>query len=440
MRRETDDYWTESDVQKFAKNSEIFSFDNEEERPGNLFSNTSSSKVHSTLKEVIGTGGTTSVSVSDVKKKHIPDLSELMSDKSLNIVLEADQVFDPLVQTKGKIPIEEEVKLIRRQIQNRWDPIEEKSTVQRMVLGQPYSLELYRTLDRKRNLLNCAIDVGDGSAILAVTLFLMRTLKKSLFNNILANNPIAANHYIHYLSTRMQINDLTDTLTMLGRNKDASMKQFEITCQISNTQRQLKRLTSCVQNHFTGDKDRFHVERFIKLLEWQQTTGAPEVQSVADCLHYLCKNHWSKAKNDPHSPFLISQQYGVNEKLFQWTALVVHAQMKAWGDIDNIFMTKQWLGGSKLKTALPIEYVVKKLYKLEAPKETLVSYIRLIDNMDHRLSIAKSIRCDRGILDTYTAMRDRLGLISYLANLDPKSEDYKYAEQLLSSTPTKWKN
>ncbi|RZF35274.1 hypothetical protein LSTR_LSTR014263 [Laodelphax striatellus] len=404
MRRETDDYWGESDVQKFAKSSEIFSFDNEGDRSENFFSGTSSSKVHSTLNEVIGTGGSTSISVTDSKKKNIPDLSELISEKSLNIVLEADHEFDPSLISKGKIPIDEEVKLLRRQVQNRWDPIEEKITVQRMVLGQPYTLELYKTLDRKKNLLNCAIDVGDGAAILAE----------------------AADHYIHYLSTRMQVNDLTDILTMLGRNKDASMKQFEVACQISNTQRQMKRLTSCVQNHFTGDKDRFHVERFIKLL--------------ADCLHYSCKNHWTKAKNAPHSPFMMSQQYGVNDKLFQWTALVVHAEMKAWTDIDNIFMTKQWLGGSKLRTALPIEYVVKKLYKLEAPTETLVSYIKLIDNLDQRLSVAKSIRCDRGILDTYTAMRDRLGLINYLANLDPRSEDYKYAEQLLASTATKWKN
>jgi len=54
--------------------------------------------------------------------------------------------------------------------QNRWVPPPAKETVTKMLLGHPYSLELYRSLKSKTELLDAAIAIGDGNAMLAVRL------------------------------------------------------------------------------------------------------------------------------------------------------------------------------------------------------------------------------------------------------------------------------
>jgi hypothetical protein len=56
------------------------------------------------------------------------------------------------------------------QFQNRWVPPPVSDTVTKILLGYPYSLELYRSLKSKTELLDAAIAVGDGNATLAVSL------------------------------------------------------------------------------------------------------------------------------------------------------------------------------------------------------------------------------------------------------------------------------
>jgi hypothetical protein len=55
--------------------------------------------------------------------------------------------------------------------QNRWVPPPAKETVTKIMLGHPYSLELYRSLKSKTELLDSAVAVGDGNAMLAVRLW-----------------------------------------------------------------------------------------------------------------------------------------------------------------------------------------------------------------------------------------------------------------------------
>jgi len=56
--------------------------------------------------------------------------------------------------------------------QNRWVHPPAKETVRNILLGHPHSLELYRSLKSKTELLDAAISIGDGNAILAVRLWI----------------------------------------------------------------------------------------------------------------------------------------------------------------------------------------------------------------------------------------------------------------------------
>lgn len=52
--------------------------------------------------------------------------------------------------------------------QERWDAPPVDLTIKNIFLGRPHSLEPYRSLSSKHALLNAAINLGDGNAILEV--------------------------------------------------------------------------------------------------------------------------------------------------------------------------------------------------------------------------------------------------------------------------------
>lgn len=57
-------------------------------------------------------------------------------------------------------------------------------TVNRIILGQPFSLESYRSLEDKLALLDTALGTLDGSAIMATILHLKKTVKKTIFTTV----------------------------------------------------------------------------------------------------------------------------------------------------------------------------------------------------------------------------------------------------------------
>ena len=57
-------------------------------------------------------------------------------------------------------------------------------------------------------LLDAAIELHDGNAILTVALFLRQTLSRSKLAEALATRPLAIRHLVVYLERRGQFNDL----------------------------------------------------------------------------------------------------------------------------------------------------------------------------------------------------------------------------------------
>ncbi|KAK1120358.1 hypothetical protein K0M31_012340 [Melipona bicolor] len=224
-------------------------------------------------------------------------------------------------------------------------------TLRKILLGQPYSLEQYKSLASKIALLDAAIISGDGNAILIIILFLTKTLKRSLVQKILAERLDAVNVYIRYLSIRMQINEITDILTMLGQSTDSAMKTLHII--IKNTRdpdRLLNKLRNCYKTQFSAlaeCKEAPFVQSYIKLLEWQKIAkvveGNEEIElnsSVLDCLRHACKGHWDLPEGKLMSPTNLSQQYDVSSRQYQKVALEVRAAAKEWDDIDRLLLTK----------------------------------------------------------------------------------------------------
>lgn len=117
----------------------------------------------------------------------------------------------PLPKT---ISAEEELKILRRKAQETCYALPTSaSIVRKMLLKKPYSLECFRALHEKESLLAEAVRSGNGDAILAVVLFMQKTLKKKHFHAIVQSHPQAIAQYISYLLIRCQILEAVECLS-----------------------------------------------------------------------------------------------------------------------------------------------------------------------------------------------------------------------------------
>ena len=79
---------------------------------------------------------------------------------------------------------------------------------------KPINFSTYKSLSDKLALLDCAICCCDGDTITAVTIFLAKTLKRSLFVEVLRKRPLAINQYLNYLkiSDSQELSELSQEL------------------------------------------------------------------------------------------------------------------------------------------------------------------------------------------------------------------------------------
>lgn len=75
----------------------------------------------------------------------------------------------------------------------------------------------YKSRRDKLLLLDCAICCCDGNTIMAVTIFLSKTLKQSIFVEELKKRPIAVNHYINYLEITERSRDALELANMIQK-------------------------------------------------------------------------------------------------------------------------------------------------------------------------------------------------------------------------------
>lgn len=130
---------------------------------------------------------------------------------SLALVLEEQSLKDtPLPKT---ISLEEELKILRRKTQETcYAPPLVSIVIRKILLKKPHSLECFRALHEKKDLLQEAIQCGNGDAILAVVLFLQQTLKKKHFHATLESHSVAVKHFINFLLVRCQVAEASEFL------------------------------------------------------------------------------------------------------------------------------------------------------------------------------------------------------------------------------------
>lgn len=369
------------------------------------------------------------ISISTVQSAAIP-LNSLVSSKVLDLILLAQSGKDPSKETK-------------------YEPEQTVAmTLKRLTLGRSCSLHVHRSMKSKTELLDGALAIGDGNAVLTVVLFLIQTLNKKLVYELLSSRPVALNHYIAFLQNEGKISELTDLLTMLGRSPDAAMYQYQHTVktQGNNVDVLLRKLSNLLANHFNQPGVDQHqakmIADYIKLLEWQKHVNKADLsyKSVIQCLAYNCTHHWHEGAGNAMSPLTLCQRHQITPLQYDWVVLNVHAKSGKWDIVESLFTKKDWFGRTTISSNIPIETLLSRLSQLQASKQLLATCVNKVANSDDRLRLAHMYKIHAVVIETLAKQKDRTALTNYKMTLNPQSEEYILAENTLRDNSIKWKN
>ncbi|RUS84776.1 hypothetical protein EGW08_007460, partial [Elysia chlorotica] len=376
------------------------------------------------------------------------------------------------LQSIDKVDVEkmqQEIQSLKRSLlsarKDRWmkQPVED--TLRRILKGETFSLEMYKSLADKLALLDHAIRLHDGNAIMTAVLFLQKTVTRHIFTRELVQRPAAANHYLDYLKAHYDYPEYINTLILLGRTEEAAICKFQLALPTSDAAVKVSKLKDCLRSHFQADpalcNDASLVQEYVDLLERQRPIDESDAgleasgrsalfkdfprkcslidMSVVTTLYYCCLYHYDLGENSLASPAALRKRHQISDKQFTWTAIGARAKLRQWKDIETILTTKGWFGSTKLKAPIGFDKVVAILHRNGAPPDILQKYLGMIDNLEHRLNWAKKVSCQIAVIDALVALKKRAELEQLAAKLDRYSKEGLYAFDVLNTSTIKWK-
>uniref|UniRef100_A0A8C9WJD5 Spermatogenesis-defective protein 39 homolog n=1 Tax=Scleropages formosus TaxID=113540 RepID=A0A8C9WJD5_SCLFO len=328
------------------------------------------------------------------------------------------------------------------------------------------SLETFRSLKDKMQLLDQAVCANDGNVITAVCthVFLQKYFlqcKLEVLSRELMSRDVALRHYIHYLKEMGEQKLLVELFKSLGRTEDMALLQYREHLSIKDEVRRKEYLKSCISLPFPPD-DAGHVQDHYTLLERQiiieandkhlENKGQVEVfkkhprkasilnMPIITTLYYSCVYHYGESEGTYSSPANIRSTFKISEKQYLLTALSARAKLKEWLDVGSLFTTKNWLGYTKKRSPIGFHRVVDILHKNNAPAQVLQEYVCLVEDPNLKISLAQKYKCHDIVIDMYKDQKDRQQLIVYQGKVERGSPEDKKIQDILNNTQIRWKN
>ncbi|XP_069591870.1 spermatogenesis-defective protein 39 homolog [Ranitomeya imitator] len=336
-----------------------------------------------------------------------------------------------------------------------------EESVRRMQRGKMCSMERFRSLKDKLHLLDEAVRLHDGNVITAVLIFLKRTLRSDVLFQELKIRQVALRHFVHFLKETSDQLLLTELLRFLEWTEELAMCKYREHLDILGAEERRDFLKSkCISLPFSSE-DATHVQDHYTLLERQIIIEANDKHLEASgqelfrkhprkasllfmplvtTLYYACIYHYSEAEGTFSSPNNLRKTFKIPEKLYILTALAARAKLRSWVDVDALFTTKNWLGYTKKKAPVGFHRVVEILHKNGAPAQVLQDYIRLVEDVETRISLATKYKCHDVVIDTYRDLKDRHQLMVYRGKMERGSLEEEKIDCLLSNMQIRWKN
>ncbi|NWZ76400.1 SPE39 protein, partial [Poecile atricapillus] len=333
-----------------------------------------------------------------------------------------------------------------------WSP---RDTVRRMQRGKVCSLERFRSLQDKLVLLDEAVAGHDGNVITAVLIFLKRTLRREILFRELEVRQVALCHLIHFLR---EMGEQKFLLDLLRRHcffpLSLQLSQYREHLNIQDVEKRREFLKGCIGLPFSAE-DTSHIQDHFTLLERQiiieandrhlETAGQSELfrkyprkasilnMPLVTTLFYSCFYHYTEAEGMFSSPTNLKKTFKIPDKQYVLTALAARAKLRAWGDVDALLTTKNWLGYTKKKAPIGFHRVVEILQRNNAPVQVLQEYVRLVEDVETRLNLATKYKCHDVVIETYRDLKDRIQLTAYKCKVERGSAEEEKIHSILSN-------
>ncbi|XP_028398728.1 spermatogenesis-defective protein 39 homolog [Dendronephthya gigantea] len=355
--------------------------------------------------------------------------------------------------------LQKTVSTLRKQHKSAPEP---KETVKKLMLNQPCVLELYKSLDKKLSLLDEAIKLGDGDALITVILFIKKTVKYNLFVREISKRPVAIRHVISFMKAHYDYEELIKLLRLLNRKEEAMMLEYKKAVSLPNADSQIQAINACQRTYENAPelasvvsilsenqsllKRQIRIEvkdkrsqgdlkdTTMRLHPRKSITSSPLIET----LHYCCYYHYGK-DDDTLGPDSLQKEFKLTDKQFEWTMIRARAELKKWEDLETLFTSKKWYGTNKLKSSLGFDKVVGILKESNAPPDILGKYLELIEDLETRLALATKMQCHKVAVETIVNMKDKQRLDDYRKNLERTHPVQALISRYLQNSQIKWK-
>lgn len=359
----------------------------------------------------------------------------------------------------------DQIRDLEKQIEDlkvaRWQPPSIAETIDRLLLGKSCSLSWFKSIKEKKELLDRAVKTKDGNCILAVVLFIRKTVDHSLLLNMLDKDKVAAQHYANFLK---QIKNWKELKTLYRRLNDYdSLGYFTLQeCNVPGLEKEERiRLIKSLPVHFKNlqlkhGEDIQHVEEYNRLIHKQQKIeeaaghGADVVlreqsvlfTSLTTTLLYCCRNHRGQERNTGN-PEDLRKMFNISERQYFQMDLLALALNRDWKGIGSMLTSKGLLGFKRKKSPIGFERVVRLLgqERYRAPDFVLVQYLEEIDDVEVRYQLAMEVSMYDTALECLKLLKDRERLKA-LINHIPINKHREFRPKIdavLANSQIKWK-
>lgn len=374
--------------------------------------------------------------ISEVSTAVTATLNSLMLESDLFTILEEALQIEYM---PTKLSIEEEIKALRRKLKElQYCPV--NMSINQILMGKPVNLCNYKSVFDKKELLDAALEIGDGNAVHQVVMFLKATLKPSLFNKILQSRRAAVDQLVNYLSTTMRIGEEVETFLLVNCPLEASVSQFKAEATSKNVIQKREKLKRIVEQPHCSPLIQQQVSNYISLLELQinerlhfQPYDVLD-ESVLETLFVCCeKFKWASPNStQPLNPWTFVEKYNVTPAQFEWIALNSRGKSQDWR-LEELFERKSVLKKNVFSIHIPIELTIIRLHYLEAPQPILNFFLKHIEDPERRLMLSKKVGAIHSIIESLVLLKDKTALSSFKDSLATGTVEYYSAENALTS-------
>ncbi|XP_037891652.1 vacuolar protein sorting-associated protein 16B isoform X2 [Glossina fuscipes] len=360
-------------------------------------------------------------------------INSIISEDALKMILEEQTLDDHLV-SKGASP-EDELKLLRRQVQSTLYVPTPSLTVHKFLLGKRVSLEVYKSLSDKEQLLDSVLESGcPGDAFL------------------LAKRSKALHHFISFWKNEKG-EEVISLLRTLGRHVKASLLQLQRAFDISDTSERKCRLVqlsnSFLPNSPVTNLYNHMVQGSIKLLEIIENhhnvlDNKLNINSTPiEVLFACCRKNANWKDQDMKSsisPYRVCVEQEISSSQFEWTALNERANAQAYADLDLIFeCVPTWypMKQKQFHISFSVGLAILRLYELQAPTSVLYMFLARMTSASEKLTLAKKVKCTKAIIDALVSLKDMDQLLQLRNTLPERSEEQFYCDSAIKNAQNK---